>query len=241
MYTDGPREPIHFKHGITRDVIYSLLGLERRRGLHLRAAEAIEAEVTAEQLEEYYEALTYHYRCADSVEQAITYAVLAADKARVRAALDSARLHYQSALDLLDRLEQGPAIEARRSSICRHWALVCMYGPAAGQVERFKQQVAYAQETGDEEAAARGRYFVGYLCYTLGRHNEARTELMLAYQLAARLNMSQSVRRDCRRARPQCRARAATTPKRSRISMAPSNCGPPNLRRAACRWARLIP
>lgn len=190
LYTDGPREPIHFKHGITRDVIYSLLGLERRRGLHLRAAEAIEAEVTAEQLEEYYEALTYHYRCADSVEQAITYAVLAADKARVRAALDSARLHYQSALDLLDRLEQGPAIEARRSSICRHWALVCMYGPAAGQVERFKQQVAYAQETGDEEAAARGRYFVGYLCYTLGRHNEARTELMLAYQLAARLNMS---------------------------------------------------
>jgi class 3 adenylate cyclase/tetratricopeptide (TPR) repeat protein len=189
LYTDGPREPIHFKHGITRDVIYSLLGLERRRGLHLRAAKAIETEIAPEQREEYFEALAYHHRCAESLDEAVEYAVLAADKARVRAALDSARLHYQAALDLLDRLEQGPATEARRSALCRHWALVCMYGPAAGQVERFKQQVAYALEIGDEEAAARGRYFVGYLCYTLGRHNDARTELMLAYQLASRLNM----------------------------------------------------
>lgn len=189
LYTDGPRQPIHFKHGITRDVIYSLLGLERRRGLHLRAAQAIEAEAVAEQLEEYFEALAYHYRCAESIEPAIDYAVLAADKARTRAALDSARLHYQTALDLLDRLEQSPATEARRSSICRNWALVCMYGPAAGQVERFKQQVAYALQSGDDEGAARARYFVGYLSYTLGRHNDARTELMLAYQLAARLGM----------------------------------------------------
>jgi len=189
LYTDGPREPIHFKHGITRDVIYSLLGLERRRGLHLRAAQAIEAEFAAEQLEEYFEALAYHYRCAESIEQALDYAVLAADKARTRAALDSARQHYQTALDLLDRLAQTPATETRRSSICRNWALVCMYGPAAGQVERFKQQVAYAEQVGDDEAAARARYFVGYLSYTLGRHNDARTELMLAYQLAARLGM----------------------------------------------------
>jgi class 3 adenylate cyclase len=189
LYTDGPREPIHFKHGITRDVIYSLLGLERRHGLHLRAAQAIETELAAEQLEEYFEALAYHYRCAESIEPAIDYAVLAADKARTRAALDSARLHYQTALDLLDRLEQAPATEARRSSICRNWALVCMYGPAAGQVERFKQQVAYALQNGDEVGAARARYFVGYLSYTLGRHNDARTELMLAYQLAARLGM----------------------------------------------------
>lgn len=190
LYTDGPREPVHFKHGITRDVIYSLLGLERRRGQHLRAAQAIEAEIGAEQLEEYFEALAYHYRCAESVEQAIDYAVLAADKARTRAALDSARLHYQSALDLLDKLEPSPPTEARRSSICRNWALVCMYGPAAGQVERFKQQVAYAEQIGDDEATARARFFVGYLSYTLGRHNDARNELMLAYQLASRLGMS---------------------------------------------------
>ena len=189
LYTDGPDQPSNFKHGITRDLIYSLLGLERRRALHLRGAQAIEARVGAEQLDEHYAALAYHYRCADSLEKAIEYAVLAADKAHIRAALDSARLHYQTALDLLDRLPPDATIEARRSSVCRNWALVCMYGPALAQVERFRQQVAYAQQIGDDAGAARAEYFVGYLSYTLGHHRDARDHFMAAHQTAARLGM----------------------------------------------------
>ena len=111
LYSDGPEQPSNFKHGITRDLIYSLLGLERRRALHLRAAQAIETRVGAEQLDEHYAALAYHYRCADSVEKAIVYALLAADKAHTRTALDSARLQLKIA-DSLHRA--SPQSQYRR-------------------------------------------------------------------------------------------------------------------------------
>ncbi|MGE0859441.1 MAG: AAA family ATPase [Gammaproteobacteria bacterium] len=189
LFSDGPGHAAHFKHGITREVIYALLGHERRRDLHLRAAHAIEAHAGADQLEEHYEALAWHYRRAERFEPALEFAERAADKARDRAALDGARVHYQVALELLDRLPSSPLIELRRSSICRNWALVCMYGPAAGQVSLFKDQVEAARQRGDAEGEARALYFVGYLSYTLGRHVDAQRYFAQSLECATRLGM----------------------------------------------------
>ena len=187
LFADGAEHSYSFKHGVTRDVIYELVEFDERVRLHLVTARALETE--ADRIEEHLEALAYHYRRAEQFAKAVDYAERAADKARVRASLDGARAHYQAALEALDRLPPSPRIDARRTSISRNWALVCMYTPAAAQIERFKQQISHAEKTFDEEGAARAQYFVGYLNYTLGRHRDAQAYFELAGAAAERLGM----------------------------------------------------
>src|SRR5262249_61675309 len=49
-----------FKHALTQEVAYNAVLLERRQGMHERAAQAIEG-LFAERLPEHYNALAHHY------------------------------------------------------------------------------------------------------------------------------------------------------------------------------------
>jgi class 3 adenylate cyclase len=67
------REPKYtFKHALMQDVAYASLPWERRRGLHERAAQAIEA-LFHDRLAEHYRELAHHYHRSGNTARAVGY------------------------------------------------------------------------------------------------------------------------------------------------------------------------
>jgi class 3 adenylate cyclase/predicted ATPase len=92
-----------FKHALTHDVTYGSLLQERRRALHLRIAEAIEA-IFADRLVEQIERLAHHYTEANLAEQAIGYWHQAGQRAADRSAYPESIKHFTKGLELIETL-----------------------------------------------------------------------------------------------------------------------------------------
>ena len=92
-----------FSHDRLREVAYALLSLTRRRFLHRRAAEALEA-MTAGGSDEVSRQIAHHYDLAELPERAIPYYRRAAEAARALYAHEEAVTAYERALALLERL-----------------------------------------------------------------------------------------------------------------------------------------
>ena len=98
----GERE-YSFKHAITHDVAYNSLLIARRKELHKRAAEAIEA-LFRNQLDELSATLGYHFQKAEAREKAIYYLRQAAQRSQATFANSEAIAFYLSALEQVDLL-----------------------------------------------------------------------------------------------------------------------------------------
>jgi predicted ATPase len=61
-----------FKHGLTQEVAYNSVLIERRKALHEQIAQAIE-QLFHDRLEEHYSALAHHYQRSGNTEMAIKY------------------------------------------------------------------------------------------------------------------------------------------------------------------------
>ena len=61
-----------FKHGLTQEVAYNSVLIERRKALHEQIAQAIE-QLFHDRLEEHYSALAHHYQRSGNTEKAIKY------------------------------------------------------------------------------------------------------------------------------------------------------------------------
>jgi class 3 adenylate cyclase/predicted ATPase/DNA-binding NarL/FixJ family response regulator len=85
------REIYQFRHALTRDAIESAIPLSRRRGLHLRVAEALERVAKGPKAAP---SLAHHFAAAGEKTRAIRYARLGASSAIALGA-------YASAIDLL--------------------------------------------------------------------------------------------------------------------------------------------
>ena len=94
-----------FKHALTHDVAYTSLLLERRKVLHERTAQAIEA-LYSDHLEEYYGALAHHYSHSGNTVKAVTYLQLAGQQATQRSAHVEAVEHLTRGIALLTTLPQ---------------------------------------------------------------------------------------------------------------------------------------
>ena len=95
-----------FKHALTQEVAYNAVLLERRRGLHERAAQAIEGLCTA-RLPEHYNALAHHYSRSGNTAKAVDYLHRAGQQAVERSAYAEAVSHLTAALDLLATLPES--------------------------------------------------------------------------------------------------------------------------------------
>src|SRR5262249_9750827 len=98
-----------FKHALVQDAAYGTLLRGRRRELHAKIAKALE-ELVAPLLRqdmsigERSALLAHHWLRAEEWEQALTYTLGAAERARTLFARPEAINHYWQALDLLERL-----------------------------------------------------------------------------------------------------------------------------------------
>jgi len=101
-----------FKHALTQEVAYNSVLMERRKLLHERAGEGIEA-LFAEQLDDHLNELAHHYGHSPNIVKAVKYLQLAGQQAAQRLAYDEAVSHLTSGLELLASLPDNPG-RARR-------------------------------------------------------------------------------------------------------------------------------
>src|SRR5439155_11748236 len=103
-----------FKHVLTQDVAYAALPREQRRGVHERAAQALEA-LFADRLEEHYGALAHHYSHSGNTAKAVYYLQQAGQQAEQHSAYAETITHLTLALELLKTLPDTP--EWRRQEL----------------------------------------------------------------------------------------------------------------------------
>jgi len=102
-----PEVAYTFKHALTQEVAYNSLLQERRKALHERTAQVIEA-LFHNQLEDHYSELAHHYSRSGDTPKAVEYLGLAGQQAAQRSAHAQALEHLTSALEVLQRLPDTP-------------------------------------------------------------------------------------------------------------------------------------
>ena len=168
-----PEREYTFKHALTHEVAYSGLLQERRRALHARIVEALEA-LSPERLIEHVDRLAYHALRGEVWDKALAYCRQAGAKAFTRSANREAMACFEQALAALaqlpecrDTLEQ--AIDLRFDL---HNALL----PLDEQVrllDHLYAAEALAERLADSQRLGR---IAGYLCMyfsTRGEHERA--------------------------------------------------------------------
>jgi len=166
---------LRFKHGITREVVYRAIGLQQRRSIHQRVANALMEDPDALR-EESFGALAYHFDGAGDPAKAGHFYELAGDKSMNALALDRARDQYLAGLRSLDA--QTPLSREQLLQWCAlsgKLGMACVFDPLGlvDGVALFARAVALARATGDRPAIARAEYWMGYICYAKGMPREA--------------------------------------------------------------------
>jgi transcriptional regulator with XRE-family HTH domain len=107
LLVEGAEESYRFSHDLIREVIEEELGSQQRRTLHRRLAEALERDSGLERKRLVAE-IASHYLAAGEHRRALPYVLLAGDQAEAVYAHVEAKDHYQTALDLAQRLGDTP-------------------------------------------------------------------------------------------------------------------------------------
>jgi tetratricopeptide (TPR) repeat protein len=102
-----PEPEYIFKHALTHEAAYASILGEPRRGLHERVAMNLE-EIVGSRSGEHAAVLADHWRRAERPEEALTWTLRAADRARQLYARPEAIAHYWQALELMERLPTTP-------------------------------------------------------------------------------------------------------------------------------------
>jgi class 3 adenylate cyclase/tetratricopeptide (TPR) repeat protein len=144
-----------FKHALTHEVTYGGLLQERRRDLHARLVDAIEA-LRPERLGEQIERLAHHALRGEMWEKAVPYLRQAGLKAAGRSALPEARDWFEQALEVLAALPESP------STLEQGFEIRLELRPMLGQLgeyrrvlERLREAEAIAETLNDDRRRGR--------------------------------------------------------------------------------------
>jgi class 3 adenylate cyclase/tetratricopeptide (TPR) repeat protein len=156
-----------FKHALTHEVAAASVLHERKRALHARIVDALEA-LAPERRAEQVERLAHHARGAERWEQAARYFRLAAAKAFDRSALAEAADAFEQALDAIGRLPESR--DRLEETIDVHLELRNAVWPI-GRLERALNSLrgaqAIAEQIGDRRRLCHVLgYLAGYLTLT---------------------------------------------------------------------------
>ena len=146
-----PESEYLFKHALTQEVAYGTVLQERRKALHERTGQAIEALYT-DKLEDHYTALAHHYRQSADTEKAVEYLYLAGQQAVQRAANTEGMRCLSTALERFQALPDTPARPAQELAlqVDLGLALTATKGFTAPDVERaFTRAQELCQQMGE--------------------------------------------------------------------------------------------
>ena len=140
-----------FKHALTQEVAYGTVLQERRKELHERTGQALEA-LYADNTEEHAGALAHHYQHSGNAEKAVVYLHLAGQQAVRRSAHEEAIRHVSLALDLCKTLADTPTRVQQEIElyVLLGAPLMATKGFAAPEVERaYTRARALCQQMGN--------------------------------------------------------------------------------------------
>jgi class 3 adenylate cyclase/tetratricopeptide (TPR) repeat protein len=166
-----------FKHALTQEVVYGGLLERRRRRLHGIVASAME-ELYAGRIEEVAEVLAYHFGRSGETEQAVDYAIMAAEKAQRRWAHIEALAQFDAALKLLDSLPDNEVNRARRiDAVTKQAEIKFALGRHAEHIHALEGIRDLVERSPDPRRRAAWYYWTGFLHSLTG----ARPEVAIAY------------------------------------------------------------
>ncbi len=168
-----------FAHALIRDAIVEQMSLPRQQSLHLCAAEAME-EVYARALEPRLSAIAIHYRFAGPFaagEKAIDYSLRAGEAAATALAYEEAQLHWEAALDLMERHRVANTVRVRLVERLGELMQVVGFANYAKSVAYFEQALVLREKMGDAAGAAAMHARLGLLLGAGGPTRDNRAAL----------------------------------------------------------------
>jgi class 3 adenylate cyclase len=148
-----------FKHALTQEVAYNSLLTERRKLVHERIAQSIEA-LYADAIDDHVDQLAHHYHRSANAAKAIDYAALAAEQALDRYARSEAIAGLREGFTFLERIadpEERTRHEAKlQLALCN--ALTLGSPAAPGTEESFLRARELCEKIGDREGVFNSLY-----------------------------------------------------------------------------------
>jgi class 3 adenylate cyclase/tetratricopeptide (TPR) repeat protein len=179
-----------FRHALTQEVAYqSLLGT-RRKELHRKAAEALEAAFS-DRLDEQIPIIAEHYDRAEEWGKAHAYHAQAGDRAAGLYAYAEARHHYGKALDAIIQSDETPDNNRRHADTVINLTLVSDRAiPPEEQLTRLteaQRRLQVMSESGHPEPGrlARVHYWTGRIQALRGAQREAAEHFQRILSLAS--------------------------------------------------------
>jgi tetratricopeptide (TPR) repeat protein len=182
-----PQVEYTFKHALTHEVTYGGLLRDRRREVHARIVNAIEA-LHGDRLGEQIERLAHHAFHGELWEAAVQYAREAGMRALGRSAYREARTAYEQALRALEHLPETR--EYTEQAIELRFALRTALLPLAefGQIAEVLQIAERsASALGDHHRQARASIYIGLLHYARAEHEAALHSIRRAHAVGEAL------------------------------------------------------
>jgi class 3 adenylate cyclase/tetratricopeptide (TPR) repeat protein len=162
-----------FKHALSQQVSAGSALQERRRVLHQRVAQVLEAEFP-EMVEKQPELIAHHYTEAGLASQAIPYWQRAGERALQRFANREAINHFKKGLELLDSISEAPEGD-RSANQAERYALILALGDAQWKMGEYLEARAtllgaadVAQKLGSIEKLVRAASMLGHMTYLVG-------------------------------------------------------------------------
>ena len=186
--TRQPELAYIFKHALTQQAAYDLLLVKRRREIHKRTAEVLEA-IHPERDDEIAALLAHHYLRAEVWEAATTYSRRAGERAVRLYALKEAHGHYQHAVDGAMRLET--ADPRTLIDMVLEWTFVSYAlrlhereEDRKGVNQRLRHVEGIARRLHDRQRLARVLVWQGNLDMLAGYPSESFQKLREGYEIA---------------------------------------------------------
>jgi class 3 adenylate cyclase/tetratricopeptide (TPR) repeat protein len=182
-----------FKHALTHEVAYGGLTHERRRELHARIMQAIEA-LHADRLDEHVERLAHHAQRGEVWTKAVTYLRQAAGKAASRWAFREAARYLELALDVIGRLPNRDAIATQEIDIRLELRIALLpvvnFSRIAGIIQ---EAVTLGERIGDRRRLAFAYAYQAFNAIELDHQPQAREPGKRALALAEEIGDSTAI------------------------------------------------
>jgi class 3 adenylate cyclase/tetratricopeptide (TPR) repeat protein len=168
-----PEREYIFKHALTHEVAYQSLLQERRRVLHARLVEALEA-LAGDRLDEHVDRLAHHALRGELWEKALAYLRQAGTKAQARSANQEAVVYFEQALTALahlpdSRARHEQAIDLR---LALEGALILL-AEVGRRLDHLRSAETLAQGLDDQQRLGRVSVAMIHYFWQTGDHQRA--------------------------------------------------------------------
>jgi predicted ATPase len=170
-----PEQAYTFKHALTHGVAYGSLPQERRRVLHARIVEVVEA-LSPDRLEEQVERLAHHALQGELWEKALYYYRQAGDKAMARSAFREAVACFEQALTALRHLPEQRHTQEQAIDLCDDLSHALQaLGEFGRRLASLREAETLAEALGDQRRLGQICNDMAHALWTVGDYNNALT------------------------------------------------------------------